>query len=160
MDLAIQGIAIIAAFSLAHERFIELVRWLSEKLVPSVAIRNVISGLTTGPAAALLGTALAYATNANLLDAFRVVQVGNTSSVRFFDSYLQGPPTTLSGFAGCALMGFAVTLGSAFWHDFAKVLIDLRGSLQANKPKSDLVLKAAALRAPPPAPSTSTVSIA
>lgn len=160
MDLAIQGIAIIAAFSVAHERVIELLRWLSEKLVPSVPIRNFISGLTAGPAAAVLGTALAFATNANLLNAFRIVHVGDTTTVAFFETYMQGLPTTPADIAGCVLMGLAVTLGSAFWHDLAKALVDLRGSLQANKPKADAVLSAAVVRPPPPATATPEVLVA
>jgi hypothetical protein len=125
MDLAIQAIMIIGTFSLAHERVIELLRWGIGKL-PS-AIASLLDEVTKGPWAFVTGTALSLITNANALDAFHV---DNDHQPLFFAHYLNGLPTDFRAVVGCCIMGLAVTLGSSFWHDLAKGLIEARERLR------------------------------
>jgi hypothetical protein len=155
MDAATQGMTIIATFALAHERVIEFVRWLFSKQFVPVRVRDLFDRLTAGPLAVIPAIALAYFTNANLLLAFQPAKDGQASP--FFTDYLNGAlPTQGSAIIGCLLMGLAVTLGSSFWHDLAKGLIDVRARVRDAKSPAK-VLDDAATPQPPLAPELNKV---
>ncbi len=147
MDLAIQALTIIATFSIAHERVIELLRWGIGKLPP--ALSTALDRATSGAWAWLPAIGLSLGTHANLLDAFRV---GEDRQTVFFTTYLSGIPTDLQAIVGCCLMGLAVTLGSSFWHDLAQGLIDVRGRLKDVTPAAPLQVTAAVVVTPPTSP--------
>jgi hypothetical protein len=128
VDLAITGLTIIVSFSVAHERALELARWVMDKLPPSsLWLRAAIDWLTRGPGAIVPACTLAVATHANLLDAFR--QDGSTAA--FFRTFMSAHtwPPTGSDVVGCLLMGLAVSYGAPFGHELLKGLMDLRGRL-------------------------------
>jgi hypothetical protein len=104
-------------------------------------LRKLVDGLTIGPWAALVAVALAFATRADAIALFRRARPGEASSdVLFFSLYLGGwqgielwKPWTWDIEArraalGCLLMGFSTALGSRFWHDLSKGLIDWRAN--------------------------------
>jgi len=131
MERALQAITIMATFSIAHERVIEFVRWWINK-VPSKTLSEVIDHATKGAWAWLPSIAIAVATNANVFDTF---QVDAQNNAVFFAHYLSGPPHDGKAVLGCVIMGLAVTLGSGFWHDLSKGLMELRGKLQVEQPQ-------------------------
>jgi hypothetical protein len=150
MQLAIQAAMIIATFSLAHERVIEFLRWWIDK-IPWQATRDLLNTFTKGALACIPAIALSIITNANLLDTFRV-DVGHQPL--FFTEYLNGPPSDFKAVIGCCIMGLAVTLGSSFWHDLAKGLIEVRGRLQDAKMTPEQQLARTVLPPAPFAPAT------
>ena len=148
MDTAILGISIIALFSVAHERLLELVRWMAERLVRGVWLKAVIRGATAGPATGFVGIGLALCTNANLFDAFR--HDAASGSALFFARYLNGFPEGTQAILGCVVIGLSVTLGAVFWHDLVKGLMDLRATLQQVRGTPEQLLAGAALPLPVP----------
>jgi hypothetical protein len=127
VDQAITGLMIILSFSLAHERALELARSFMERVPTTMLrLRRVVDWLTRGPGAVLPACALALATGASLLDAFR----RDDGQVVFFQTYLSVWAWTPIGVVGYLLMGLAISFGSQFWHDLAKGLIDVRARLQ------------------------------
>jgi hypothetical protein len=139
---------IIATFSLVHERVVELLRWWIGKL-PWQHARGALDVATKGAWAWVPGIALSIATNANLLDAFRL---DDKHQPLLFATYFSGPPTDLRAIVGCCMMGLAVTLGSCFWHDLGKGLIEVRRRLKYPEVPPAQQLVRAELPAAPPAP--------
>lgn len=129
MDRALQAITIMATFSIAHERLIEFLRWWIPR-IPSKIMSEVIDNATKGAWAWLPSIAFALVTDANVFDTFQVDAQNNTL---FFAHYLNGLPQDGRAVLGCVIMGLAVTLGSGFWHDLSKGLMELRGKLQVEK---------------------------
>ena len=150
MELTIQAIMIIATFSLVHERVIELLRWWIDKL-PWQHARDLLDTFTKGAWAWVPAIALSILTNANLLATF---QLEADHQLVFLNDYLNGTPHTLKAVLGCCLMGLAVTLGSSFWHDVAKGLVEIRGRLQSVKMTPEQQLARTPLPAAPRAPAT------
>jgi len=148
METTIQAVMIIATFSLAHERFLEFVRWWIGKL-PWPVVSNALDHATKGAWAWVPAIGLSIATNANLIDAFHV---DSDHQPLFFTNYLGGLPADPRAIIGCCIMGLAVTLGSSFWHDFAKGLIEFRGKLLDASARPEQQLARAALRPVPPTP--------
>lgn len=156
MDIVTQGFLIMAAFALAHERVLEFVRWFMARLPasgPAGRLRALLDALTAGPWAIVPGIALALGSNANLLDAF---QLNADKNPIFFDHYLHGYPDSCREVVGCLLMGLSVTLGSSFWHDLAKGLIDARTRLRS---ADSLSVIEEATPPPPPARSRRNVVV-
>lgn len=154
MDRAIQAALIIATFSLAHERFVEFLRWWISKL-PSEGARNLLDALTKGAWAWLPAVGLSIATRANVLDAFQLDN-GTPPQPLFFTNYLnynyEDVPFDTRHIVGCMVMGLAITLGSTFWHDLVKGLTDVRGLLKDVKPLPQDQLAKMTLAAAPKEP--------
>ncbi len=142
MDTVVQAMTVLAAFAAVHERVIELIRNFNQRFLASriALVRNIahwIDVATTDYRNIVFALVLAVATRADLLALF---QYNNSNHSRFFDEYLHGWPYELykldrSEFVrqimGCVLMGMSTALGSQFWHDFSKGLIDLRDRSKA-----------------------------
>ncbi|MFP2926230.1 hypothetical protein ACLESO_13635 [Pyxidicoccus sp. 3LG] len=157
MDNLIQAATVIAAFAAMHERLVELIqqtgrrlKWWSLEDEPNIDRWNI-----------LLAFILAAATHANLVELFKISPDGKTSE--FFVHYLAWPTAleeweaekqkvflgvwgrALQEIAGFALMALSTALGSKFWHDLVKGLVDLRD-------RAKDVKKAAEPMATPPLP--------
>jgi hypothetical protein len=136
MDGAAQGMAIIAALSVALERVLELIRWLMDQPVAK-PVRSLLDGLTAGRGAVIPALAMAILTNADLVYAFKMKH----GELEFFAHYLDGLPQGRE-VVGCVLMGLALTLGSQFWHDLVKGLTDVRQKVKAVTPLDSVELLA------------------
>lgn len=126
MEMMIQSVVIIATIAAVHERAIELIRSTREKYFPVKTwptVTSAVDVVTTGEFNFVPALVLAFVTNANLLYLFP----NGEQRLTFFDHYLEWEPGyTLKRIVGLSMMGFAITLGSQFWHDLARGLIDLR----------------------------------
>lgn len=161
MDPIIQAASVLAAFAMVHERVIEMLRSLNERTLQSewVDIATKHSGN------ALIAIVLALATGADLLALFE--NDAKSHSALFFTYYMR-PSTWLLRSAGdnvravlgCVLMGLSTALGSQFWHDLAKGLIDARDRARALTNLADAQTGAGnSLAIPPPTPPTAFVSM-
>ncbi len=123
--------------------------------------RKLLDGLTIGPWSVLLGIGFAFGSRADALALFR--HAPGSSDMAFFTVYLGGwhdldlrpwlwDREARRSVLGCVLMGLSTALGSRFWHDLSKGLIDLRA--KARETQGD----AKKLLAPPDAPPAQTVS--
>ncbi|RKG79311.1 hypothetical protein D7W79_10725 [Corallococcus exercitus] len=122
-----EAFSIIAVFSAVHERVLEAIRALETRL-PNRKV--LLDWLTVGGLNWVPAVILAVATRANLL----ALLSGGTEA--FFAHYLHPWPAEFStnlvqDVSGCLLMGLTTTLGSRFWHDLVKALVDLRTGLKA-----------------------------
>lgn len=157
MDNIIQAATVIAAFAAMHERLLELLqqtgrrfRWWSLEDEPNIDRWSI-----------LLAFILATVTHANLVELF--IKAPGSATSQFFLHYLAWPAAWKEWNAeeqavflgvwgrifqeavGFALMALSTALGSKFWHDLIKGLVDLRESAQA-------IQKAAEPVAAPPLP--------
>jgi hypothetical protein len=146
MDSIIQAATVLSAFAAVHERVIELIRSLNQSLLAKTKgiplLRKIfewVDGATTNHWNSVFAVVLALATHADLLSLF---QPGADRKVQFFELYLHGwsagPGATLfRAISGCVLMGLSTGLGSQFWHDLAKGLIDVRSQARSVAGLSD-----------------------
>lgn len=126
MEALIQMVAITAAFSMMHERVLELLRLPREALKCRWAwAGNALDGLTVGSFNWVSGVVLAVLTRADLLNAL------SSTPDAFVNQYLNwGTSWSWRHFMGCVLMGCSTTLGSRFWHDTLNGLVDFRKQLK------------------------------
>ncbi|MFP2895241.1 hypothetical protein [Corallococcus sp. 4LFB] len=127
MDRLMEVFSIIAVFSGIHERVLEAIRALEARLPDRKVLldRLTVGGWNWAPA-----VILALVTRANLLALL------SDGTQGFFACYLHSwfkdvPADPLKEVTGCLLMGLTTTLGSRFWHDLVKVLVDLRTGLKS-----------------------------
>jgi hypothetical protein len=112
--------------------------------------RKLLDGITIGPWCVVFAVAIAFFTRADALALFHRARPGDPASeIAFFASYLAGwgevdlfRPWTWTAeerraIAGCWLMGLSTALGSRFWHDLSKGLIDIRDRVKES-PKREL----------------------
>ena len=149
MEALSDVMTILALFAAAHERAIEALRSAVRALPAWLDRHGHLAGLveawTDGALSAVTATVFALATNANALDLFQRTDGGdNVFMARYLWRNANQPwDGSLSYYlVGCALMGFAIALGSRFWHDVAAGVVDIRRETKKAKE---------ALR-PPPAP--------
>lgn len=138
MEAVVQAVLVLSVFSAIHERVVEMVRGL----LTMANVRELWRDrLTIGAANPLLAIGLAAGTHANLLALFQRTGPGET--LRFFAEYPAWRPG--EDLVGCVLMGLATTLGSQFWHDLGRGLVDVRNRVKG-------VRAEAARSAEPPPP--------
>src|SRR4051812_6266002 len=122
MDRATTGFLLIMACAVAYERVLELMRSFMDWVRPrSGWLARQIDTLTRGGWALLPAIGLSIAAGANLFDVFRVVHDEPAFVKTFFTWPSAGDVPRWLG--GCSLMGFAISFGSAIWHDLAKALL-------------------------------------
>jgi len=143
VDQTLQAFLVISFFAAAHERAVEMIRKALSRLARRFQaswLNWINDALTIGSLSALTGAAFALLSNANALYLFRA-DPESPGSTLFFKCYLS-PASVPGGFwsvenlLGCVLMGFAVALGSKFWHDLVFGLMDARRKLVAVKTKA------------------------
>lgn len=134
MDLLIEAFAVIAIFSAVHERVLEVLRSTAVHLEGREGALKALERFTIGGLSWVPAVLLALATKANLFALFSGGAAGEGVKA-FFTHYLTDPlgagywsPRTA---LGCLLMGLMTTLGSQFWHDAVRALVDMRTRLRA-----------------------------
>lgn len=135
LERVAEAFLVIATFAATYERVVELIRAMPAK---KQAASVWVDRLTTGALNVVPAVTLSLLTQADLLALFRNSRLRG-EAVDFFGLYLQPPLSVWRDMelgdyahhlAGCVLMGFAITLGSQYWHDVGKGIIDLRNSLK------------------------------
>jgi hypothetical protein len=134
LDLLIEAFAVIAIFSAVHERVLEVLRSTAVYLKAHEGALKALDRFTIGGLNWVSAVLLALASKANLFTLFSSGSAG-VGVKAFFTHYLTDlfapgfwdPKAVL----GCVLMGLTTTLGSQFWHDTVRVLVDLRARLRS-----------------------------
>ncbi len=151
MDLLIEAFAVIAIFSAVHERVLEVLRSTAVHLKGREGALKALDCLTIGGLSWVPAVLLALASKANLFTLFSGGSPG-AGVKAFFTHYLTDLFAEgfwdLKAVLGCVLMGLSTTLGSRFWHDTVRALVDVRARLRALPEASRKLAQAEVPQAP------------